>query len=68
MTLEEQAEEITLRAENIGGITETEMPLHVSNVAHIDPKDRRPTRIGRKFLNDGRKVRYAKRSGEVIDR
>ncbi len=51
-----------------GGITEKEMPLHVSNVAHVDPKDRRPTRIGRKFLNDGRKVRYAKRSGEVIDR
>lgn len=50
-----------------GGIIEKEAPLHVSNVAHIDPKDDQPTRVGFKVLEDGRKVRYAKRSGEVID-
>lgn len=50
-----------------GGIIEKEAPLHVSNVAHIDPKTGKPTRIGFKVLEDGRKVRYAKRSGEVID-
>ena len=51
-----------------GGIEEKEAPLHISNVAHVDPKDNKPTRIGYKFLEDGRKVRFAKRSGEVIDR
>ncbi|WP_142848547.1 50S ribosomal protein L24 [Telmatospirillum sp. J64-1] len=51
-----------------GGIIEKEAPLHVSNVAHIDPKDDRPTRVGHKTLEDGRKVRVARRSGEVIDR
>jgi large subunit ribosomal protein L24 len=51
-----------------GGINEKEAPIHVSNVAHIDPKTNKPTRVGFKFLDDGRKVRYAKRSGEVIDR
>ncbi len=50
-----------------GGIVEKEAPIHVSNLAHIDPKDNRPTRVGFKVLDDGRKVRYAKRSGEVID-
>jgi large subunit ribosomal protein L24 len=52
-----------------GGIVEKELPLHVSNVAIADPRDGKPTRIGYKFLEDGkRKVRFAKRSGEVIDR
>ena len=51
-----------------GGIVTKEAPLDVSNVAHLDPKDGRPTRVGFRFLEDGRKVRYAKRSGEVIDR
>ncbi|MBI5164486.1 MAG: 50S ribosomal protein L24 [Magnetospirillum sp.] len=51
-----------------GGIIEQEAKIHVSNVAHIDPKDDKPTRIGHKILEDGRKVRVAKRSGEVIDR
>ena len=51
-----------------GGIIEKEAPIHVSNVAHIDPKDDKPTRVGFKVLDDGRKVRVAKRSGEVIDR
>jgi large subunit ribosomal protein L24 len=50
-----------------GGIVSKEAPIHVSNLAIEDPKDGKPTRIGYKFLKDGRKVRYAKRSGEVID-
>jgi len=51
-----------------GGIVEKEASIHVSNVAHVDPASSRPTRIGYKILEDGRKVRFAKRSGEVIDR
>jgi large subunit ribosomal protein L24 len=51
-----------------GGIVEKEASIHVSNVAHADPKDGKPTRVGVKILEDGRKVRVAKRSGEVIDR
>ncbi len=54
-------------AGNAGGILEKEATIHVSNVAHIDPKSKKPTRVGFKVLDDGRKVRYAKRSGEVID-
>ncbi|WP_343056308.1 50S ribosomal protein L24 [Roseospira goensis] len=50
-----------------GGIIEKEAPIHVSNVMHEDPKDNQPTRVGFKVLEDGRKVRFAKRSGEVID-
>jgi large subunit ribosomal protein L24 len=49
-----------------GGIVEKEAMLHVSNVAHIDPKSDKPTRVGFKTL-DGRKVRFAKKSGEVLD-
>jgi len=55
-------------AANAGGIVEQEASIHVSNVAHVDPKDSKPTRVGVKVLEDGRKVRVAKRSGEVIDR
>ena len=51
-----------------GGIVEREAPIHVSNLAHVDPQDGRPTRVGFRVLEDGRKVRWAKRSGEVIDR
>jgi large subunit ribosomal protein L24 len=51
-----------------GGIVDKEASIHVSNVAHVDPASSRPTRIGYKVLEDGRKVRFAKRSGEVIDR
>ncbi len=51
-----------------GGRIQKEAPIHVSNVAHVDPKENRPTKIGIKILEDGRKVRFAKRSGEVIDR
>ena len=50
-----------------GGIVEKEAPLALSNVAHVDPKDGKPTRVGFKTLEDGKKVRFAKRSGEVID-
>lgn len=50
-----------------GGINEFEASIHVSNVALIDPDTRKPTRVGYKTLGDGRKVRFAKRSGEIID-
>jgi len=50
-----------------GGIIEKEAPIHVSNLALADPKDGKATRVGYKVLEDGRKVRFAKRSGEVID-
>ncbi|MDQ0190415.1 50S ribosomal protein L24 [Alicyclobacillus cycloheptanicus] len=50
-----------------GGIIEKEAPVHVSNVQLVDPKTGAPTRIGYKVLEDGKKVRYAKKSGEVID-
>ena len=51
-----------------GGIIEKEAPLHISNVAHIDPKTSEPTRVGFKVVEGERKVRFARRSGEVIDR
>ncbi len=50
-----------------GGIVEREAPIHISNVALIDPESDRPTRVRYKTLEDGRKVRVAARSGEVID-
>ncbi|MBX6375436.1 MAG: 50S ribosomal protein L24 [Acetobacteraceae bacterium] len=50
-----------------GGIIEKEAPIHLSNLALIDPKSDRPTRVGFRVLEDGRKVRYAKSSGEVLD-
>jgi large subunit ribosomal protein L24 len=50
-----------------GGIVSKELPIHVSNLALRDPKDGKPTRVGYKTLADGKKVRVAKRSGEVID-
>ena len=50
-----------------GGIIERESALHVSNVMHADPKSGERTRVGFKVLDDGRKVRVAKRSGETID-
>lgn len=48
------------------GIISKEAPIQLSNLALEDPKDGKPTRIGFKLLDDGRKVRVAKRSGEVI--
>jgi len=53
--------------QNPGGIVDKELPIHVSNVALIDPKDHQATRVGYKVLDDGRKVRVARRSGEIID-
>jgi len=50
-----------------GGIISKEMPIHISNLAIADPKTGKPTRVGYKVLKDGKKVRFAKRSGEVID-
>ncbi len=50
-----------------GGIVNKESPVHLSNLAHVDPKSGEATRIGFKTLGDGRKVRFAKKSGEVID-
>ena len=55
------------RAES-GGIIEREAAIHVSNVALLDPKSDKPTKVGFKFLEDGRKVRFARASGETIDR
>ena len=55
----------TMTAE--GGVIEKEASLHISNVAHLDPKSKKPTRVGYKTLADGRKVRVAKRSGETIE-
>ena len=51
-----------------GGIVEREAAIHVSNVAILDPKSDKPTKIGFKFLEDGRKVRIARGSGETLDR
>ena len=50
-----------------GGIVNKESTIHLSNLAHVDPKSGTASRIGFKTLNDGRKVRFAKKSGEVID-
>jgi large subunit ribosomal protein L24 len=49
-----------------GGIISKEAPIHISNLAIEDPKDGKPSRVGFKLLDDGKKVRFAKRSGEVI--
>jgi large subunit ribosomal protein L24 len=51
-----------------GGIVDKELTIHASNVAHVDPQSGKPTRIGYRTLDDGRKVRVARRSGEVIDK
>ncbi|MHC8509402.1 MAG: 50S ribosomal protein L24 [Rhodospirillales bacterium] len=50
-----------------GGIVEKEAAIHISNLAHVDPKSGKPTRVGFKTLKDGTKVRFAKASGEVIN-
>ncbi len=54
-------------AQDPGGIMEKELAIHLSNLAVADPSDGRPTRVGFRTLDDGRKVRLARRSGEVID-
>lgn len=50
-----------------GGIISKEAPIHLSNLAIADPKDGKPTRVGFRVLDDGRKIRFAKRSGDPID-
>jgi large subunit ribosomal protein L24 len=50
-----------------GGIMEREASIHISNVAHVDPKTNKASKVGYRFLEDGRKVRFARSSGEVID-
>jgi len=50
-----------------GGIIDKEMPLHVSNVAIFNPGTQKPDRVGIRVLEDGRKVRFFKSNGEVID-
>ena len=54
-------------AQQEGGIISKEDTIHLSNLAVADPKDGKPTRVGFKVLEDGRKVRFAKRSGDLID-
>lgn len=54
-------------AQSQGGILSIEAPIQLSNLALADPSDGKPTRVGFKFLEDGKKVRFAKRSGDVID-
>ncbi|MEI8321381.1 MAG: 50S ribosomal protein L24 [Alphaproteobacteria bacterium] len=51
---------------NPDGVLEKELPLHISNVAHIDPETSKPTRVAVKLV-DGKKVRIAKRSGKQIN-
>ena len=51
---------------NEGGIINKNMPIHISNLALRDPKDGKPTRVGRKLNEKGKLVRYAKKSGEEI--
>jgi large subunit ribosomal protein L24 len=54
-------------AQSEGGILSKEAPIDLSNLAIADPKTGKPTRVGFKVLDDGRKVRVAKRSGDLID-
>ena len=54
--------------ESAGGIVSKEMPIQISNVAYVDPKTNKPTRLGIKLDKNGRKVRFAKKSGEVVDK
>ena len=51
-----------------GGIVERENPLHISNVALIDPKSDKPTRVGIRTMPDGSRVRVATRSGLQLDK
>jgi len=53
---------------NAGGIVRKEAPIHVSNIALLDPKTDKATKVGFKTLEDGRKVRFARASGEIVDR
>jgi large subunit ribosomal protein L24 len=52
---------------NEGGIINKNLPIHISNLALLDPKDGKATRVGYKTLDGGKKVRVAKRTGATID-
>ena len=54
------------RAETVGGVIEKEGPIHISNVMLIDPKDKKPTRVG-VTREDGARMRVARRSGTKLD-
>jgi large subunit ribosomal protein L24 len=54
--------------ESEGGIISKEMPIHISNIALIDPVSGKATKVGFKILEDGKKVRVAKSSGEILDK
>jgi len=56
----------TASGQQAGGVIEREGPIHVSNVMLIDPQTNQPTRIGVRYLDDGRKERYAKKSGASL--
>ena len=51
---------------NKGGIETVEMPVHLSNLMMLDPKTNKPSRVGFKFLKDGKKIRFLKKSGETV--
>jgi large subunit ribosomal protein L24 len=53
-------------ANSKGGIESIEMPINVSNLLYLDPKTNKGSKIGYKFLDDGKKVRFLKKSGETI--
>ena len=57
----------TQRAQEMGGIVEMEGPIHVSNVAVVDPKDNKPTRVGVRRDENGNRMRVTKRSGAELD-
>jgi large subunit ribosomal protein L24 len=54
------------RSQSIGGVIESPGPIHISNVALLDPKDKRPTRVGIE-IHDGKRLRIARRSKQRLD-
>jgi large subunit ribosomal protein L24 len=62
----QKAQATSPTAQQVGGVIEKEGPVHISNVALVDPKDGKPTRVGIELV-DGRRVRVARRSGTRID-
>ena len=53
---------------NNGGIFQKELKIHISNLSHLDPKSSEVTKVGIKVLENGKKVRFAKKSGEIISK
>ena len=51
---------------NKGGIESIEMPIHISNLSFLDPKSNKGSRVGFRFLENGKKIRFLKKSGETI--